>query len=55
MNYTSSELMIVNSARLLKNGELVFVGVGLPNLACNLAMRTHAPDLVMIYEAIRLW
>jgi glutaconate CoA-transferase subunit B len=25
--------------------------VGLPNLACNLAMRTHAPNLVMVYEA----
>ena len=43
--------MIVNAARLLKNGDVVFVGVGQPNLACNLAKRTHAPDLVMIYEA----
>jgi glutaconate CoA-transferase subunit B len=51
MDYTSSELMTVNAARLLKNGEVVFVGVGQPNLACNLAKRTHAPDLVMIYEA----
>jgi len=25
--------------------------VGLPNLACNLARRTHAPTLLMIYEA----
>ena len=49
--YSSSELMIVNAARLLKNGDVVFVGVGQPNLACNLAKRTHAPDLVMIYEA----
>jgi glutaconate CoA-transferase subunit B len=30
---------------------VVFVGVGLPNLACNLARRTHAPNLLMIYEA----
>jgi glutaconate CoA-transferase subunit B len=36
---------------LLRDGDVVFVGVGLPNLACNLARRTHAPDLVMIYEA----
>jgi glutaconate CoA-transferase, subunit B len=50
-SYSSSELMIVNAARLLKNGDVVFVGVGQPNLACNLAKRTHAPDLVMIYEA----
>jgi glutaconate CoA-transferase subunit B len=43
--------MIINAARLLHNGDVVFVGVGQPNLACNLAKRTHAPDLVMIYEA----
>ena len=49
--YSSAELMIINAARLLHNGDVVFVGVGQPNLACNLAKRTHAPDLVMIYEA----
>ena len=49
--YSSTELMIVNAARLLRGGDVVFVGVGQPNLACNLAKRTHAPDLVMIYEA----
>ena len=48
---TPSELMTVNAARLLRDGDVVFVGVGLPNLACNLARRTHAPGLVMIYEA----
>jgi glutaconate CoA-transferase, subunit B len=51
MEYSPAELMIVNAARLLQNGDVVFVGVGQPNLACNLAKRTHAPDLVMIYEA----
>ena len=49
--YSSSELLTINAARLLRDGETVFVGVGLPNLACNLARRTHAPRLVMIYEA----
>ncbi len=49
--YTSAELMTINAARLLRDGDVVFVGVGLPNLACNLARRTHAPHLVMIYEA----
>ncbi|NOY98668.1 MAG: CoA-transferase subunit beta [Chloroflexi bacterium] len=49
--YSSAELMIVNSARMLRDGDVVFVGVGQPNLACNLAKRTHAPNLVMIYEA----
>ena len=50
-NYSSAELMIINAARLLRDGDVVFVGVGQPNLACNLAKRTHAPNLVMIYEA----
>ena len=49
--FTASELMTVHAARLLRDGDVVFVGVGLPNLACNLARRTHAPNLVMIYEA----
>jgi glutaconate CoA-transferase subunit B len=51
MQYTASELMTINSARMLQDGDSVFVGVGLPNLACNLARRTHAPHLLMIYEA----
>ncbi len=46
-----AELMIVHASRLLRDGDVVFVGVGQPNLACNLAKRTHAPNLVMIYEA----
>lgn len=49
--YSSVELMIIHSARLLLDGDVVFVGVGQPNLACNLAKRTHAPNLTMIYEA----
>ena len=49
--YSSAELMIINAARLLRDGDTVFVVVGQPNLACNLAKRTHAPNLVMIYEA----
>ncbi len=51
LTYSSAELMIVNAARLLRDGDVVFVGVGQPNLACNLAKRTHAPNLTMIYEA----
>lgn len=51
LTYTASELMCINAARLLRDGDVVFVGVGLPNLACNLARRTHAPNLQMIYEA----
>jgi glutaconate CoA-transferase, subunit B len=50
-DYTPNEMMAVTAARALTNGEVVFVGIGLPNLACNLARATHAPDLVLIYES----
>ena len=43
--------MATVAARELRDGEVVFVGIGLPNLACNLARRTHAPNLVLIYES----
>jgi glutaconate CoA-transferase subunit B len=50
-NYTPSEMMIVAAARALAGTRTVFVGVGLPNIACNLARYTVAPNLELIYEA----
>ena len=50
-NYTANELMVCQAARQLRDGEVVFVGIGLPNVACNLARRLHAPGLVLIYES----
>src|SRR3989440_1787696 len=44
-------MMTAVAARELRDGAVVFVGIGLPNLACNLALRTHAPNLVLIYES----
>jgi glutaconate CoA-transferase subunit B len=49
--YTRAELMVVAAARALRDGERVLVGIGLPNLACNLAKRLHAPDLELVYES----
>jgi glutaconate CoA-transferase subunit B len=46
-----SELMVVAAARAIEDGDVVFVGVGLPNLAVNLALRTHAPNAQLVYEA----
>lgn len=50
-SYSPAEIMVARAARELKNGEVVFVGIGLPNLACNLARRHNAPELVLIYES----
>jgi glutaconate CoA-transferase subunit B len=49
--YTASEMMIVCAARQLIGVRSVLVGVGMPNIACNLARRTVAPDLELIYES----
>jgi glutaconate CoA-transferase subunit B len=48
---TSTERMICAAASELRDGDVVFVGIGLPSLACNLARATHAPNLQMIYES----
>jgi glutaconate CoA-transferase subunit B len=47
----SRELMIAAAASELHDRDVVFVGIGLPSLACNLALRTHAPNLELIYES----
>jgi glutaconate CoA-transferase subunit B len=50
-DWTTDEMMTVAASRVLHDGVSCFVGIGLPSTAANLARRTHAPDLVMIYEA----
>jgi len=49
--YSTIEIMTIAAARLLKNGAVCFVGIGLPSTAANLARLTHAPDIVLIYES----
>ncbi|WP_253773530.1 CoA-transferase subunit beta [Goodfellowiella coeruleoviolacea] len=44
-------MMSIAAARALRGGMSCFVGIGLPSTAANLARRTHAPDLVLIYES----
>jgi glutaconate CoA-transferase subunit B len=50
-DYTPDEMMAVEAARRLKDGDVCFVGIGLPSLAANLARATHAPGCVLIYES----
>jgi len=49
--YTADEMMSVAAARALGEGMSCFVGIGLPSTAANLARRTHAPNLTLIYES----
>jgi glutaconate CoA-transferase subunit B len=50
-DWTSDEMMTVAAARALSDGAVCFVGIGLPSTAANLARRTHAPNLVLVYES----
>jgi glutaconate CoA-transferase subunit B len=51
MSFTAMELMICSAARELEDGKSVAVGTGLPCAAAMLAQRTHAPNLVILFEA----
>jgi glutaconate CoA-transferase, subunit B len=51
VTWTADEMMTVAAARALRDGAVCFVGIGLPSTAANLALRTHAPALVLIYES----
>jgi glutaconate CoA-transferase subunit B len=51
MDYTPTEIMTIEAARRLKNGNVCFVGIGMPSAAANLARLTHAPGVVLIYES----
>jgi glutaconate CoA-transferase subunit B len=50
-DFTRDEMMTIAAARMLRDGCVCFVGIGLPSAACNLARLTHAPNLVLIYES----
>ena len=49
--FSKSEMMIVAAARELVGQRVCFVGVGLPNIAVNLARLTVAPELELVYES----
>jgi glutaconate CoA-transferase, subunit B len=51
LGFSRSEMMIVASARQLAAQRVTFVGIGLPNIVCNLALRTSNPDLELVYES----
>jgi glutaconate CoA-transferase, subunit B len=50
-SFTAEEMMTVAAARMLPDGAVCFVGIGLPSTAANLARLTHAPEAVLVYES----
>jgi glutaconate CoA-transferase subunit B len=50
-NFSADEMMTIAAARMLRDGDVCFVGIGLPSIAANLARLTHAPNIVLVYES----
>jgi len=51
IKYNLRELLACNGAKVLEDKKSVFVGTGLPIIASMLAQRTHAPNLLIVFEA----
>ena len=49
--YSQTVMLACVASRLLEDRRSVFVGTGLPMIAAMLAQRTHAPNLLIIFEA----
>jgi len=49
-SYSAAEILTVLSARQLKDGQVVFAGVGVPLLAATLAQRLSCPGLTILFE-----
>lgn len=50
ITYTPRELLATVAARLISDGESVFVGTGLPLVGALMAHKLHAPNMMAIYE-----
>lgn len=49
--YTLMELMVCTAAHLLEDHKTALIGTGAPLAAAMLAQKTHAPHLVILFEA----
>ena len=49
-SFTASEMLAVMASRLMKDGQIVFAGIGIPLLAATLAQRKFAAHLTILFE-----
>lgn len=50
-NYSLQELLVAASAKEIKDGDVIFAGVGVPTLGALVAKLTHAPNAVIAMES----
>ena len=51
LTWSNDEIMTITAAKILKNTDTCFVGIGIPSTAAILAKSMHAPNLFLIYES----
>lgn len=51
LTWSDDEIMTITAAKILKNTDTCFVGIGIPSTAAILAKSMHAPNLFLIYES----
>jgi len=51
LDVTRDELMAVAASREIRDGDLAFIGTGLPMVAAYLAKATHAPNVKLMFES----
>lgn len=49
-DYTTTELMATVVSRQIRNDDVAFIGIGVPLIAGVVAVATHAPEAILIYE-----
>jgi glutaconate CoA-transferase subunit B len=49
--WSDEEIMTITAAKILKDKDTCFVGIGIPSTAAILAKAMHAPNLFLIYES----
>lgn len=45
------EMLAYNISLQIENGQIVYVGTGLPMVGAILAAKTHAPNITMVFES----
>jgi len=50
VEFTDTEFMIAQGARLLEDGKTIFVGWGIPQVVAMLAQKLYVPNLLQLFE-----
>jgi len=50
IEFTDTEFMIAQGARLIEDGKTIFVGWGIPQVVAMLAQRLYVPNVTQLFE-----